>query len=332
MTTPGGGVNGDIAYVWGSGKGYGQDITEASANAIMRGGATGSFGNAQDMFKGHFAGSGHVAGEVGRLDNRIDEIIFGDGRAQLATFSTSDIWYKPPNCRKVVVDILGGSSGGGRGNNVAGTSDNNHGLGGWSGGWVTLEFNPLDLPDEVNVVVGAGGIGSNTKGAHGGAGGDSSFNGIVAGGAGPSSYGTGNKTFRIRGGRGGYAEAIGTDADGNTVDKVWAGSSGGTGSFHEGGTGSGTIGVAGNSGQGMEPGQVGMGSGGGGGSRGRVAPFDIGRTNGSGGGGGGWPSGPGGGGGAGIDYFLAGNALPGNGGSSGTGAVFVTSYLETVPA
>lgn len=321
MTTPGGSPNPDVAYVWGPGRGYGQDITEASARAVMSGGAISSFSNAQDIFKGNFAGSGHVAGEVGRLDNRIDEIIFGDGRAQLSTFSTSDIWYKPPNCRKVVVDILGGASGGGRGNSANSTHDNNYGLGGFSGGWVVLELNPLDLPDEVNVIVGSGGMGSTTKGAYGAGGADSSFNGIVAGGAGPASYGVGTKNFRIRGGRGGYIVYTGEDS---SID--YPGATGGTGSYHEGGRGSASFGVYGENGQGLEIGQVGMGSGGGGGYRGRSGFFF---DHGSGGGGGGWPSGPGGGGGAGFHNIIGSNATPGNGGSGATGAVFVTAYLET---
>jgi len=300
-----------------------QAESEEEARARATNGAwKGSWNNAQDNIRGGFAESGYVAGEVGRLDNRIDEIVYGEGLAQLSTYSVSDVWHKPPNCRKIVVNIIGGASGGGRANSSTVSDITNHGLGGFSGGWVELEFNPLDLPDQVPVVVGAGGIGSSTDGAYGAGGQPSSFNGIEAGGAGPAAYGTGTKVFRIRGGRGGYRQGTG-DAAADV-----AGAAGGTGSYHDGGRGSTAYGVPGESGQGTEVGQVGMGSGGGGGYPGRSWLF---LDHGSPGGGGGWPSGPGGGGGSGFVNVVGNNAHPGNGGSGATGAVFIIAYFETAP-
>lgn len=301
-----------------------QAQTEEQARREATNGAwQGAWNGAQENINGEFASGGYVVGEVGRLDNRIDEIVYGQELAQLATYSTSGVWNKPANCRKVIVDIIGGASGGGRGNSSNNTSVENHGLGGFSGGWTVLEFDPADLPDQVSVVVGAGGMGATSNGTYGAPGQSSSFNGITAGGAGAASYGSGQKQFRIRGGRGGGVTYQGSDLIRSP------GATGGTGSYQEGGRGSSDLGVPGESGRGVEVGQVGMGSGGGGGYPGYVAPFDIGRQHGSGGGGGGWPSGPGGGGGAGIKYSLAGDAQPGNGGSGATGAIFVTSYLET---
>jgi len=300
-----------------------QGLNESSVRSIIRGKNLPPWESAQSAKELNLASGGYVQGEVGRLDNRIDELVYGEGKAQLFTYSTSTVWTKPANCRKVMAIIIGGASGGGRGNSSPTFSYNNYGLGGFSGGWVELEFNPLDLPDQVQVIVGAGGIGSSTNGAYGAPGAASSFNGIEAGGATATGYGTGNKSFRIRGGRGGYRSISGENVT------FYPGATGGMGSYQEGGRGSSQYGVPGENGRGVEIGQVGMGSGAGGGYVGKDAIFDVGREHGTGGGGGGWPSGPGGGGGGGIQSNIAGNANPGNGGSGATGAVFVIAYLET---
>lgn len=298
------------------------ETEEQAAARATEGAWQGSWNGAQENIKGGFTTTAYVAGEVGRLDNRIDEVVYGQGLAQLNTYSTSDVWTKPPNCRKVVIDIMGGASGGGCGNSSPTFSVFNYGLGGYSGGWYTIELNPLDLPDQVQVIVGSGGMGSTTEGAYGAAGSESSFHGFTATGAAPNGFGTGNKTFRIRGGRGGYRQSVG---DG-VVD--YPGANGGAGTYADGGRGSSQVGVYGESGSGVGIQQIGMGSAGGGGYIGKGGAFDVGLTHGSGGGGGGWPSGPGGGGGGGFTYPIASNPRPGPGGSGAGGAVFVTSYLE----
>lgn len=300
-----------------------QAESEEEARARATNGAwKGSWNNAQESIKDGLAPRGYVAGEVGRLDNRIDEITYGQDLAQLATFSTSDVWVKPENCRKVVAIILGGASGGGRNNASPNPSIDVQGLGGFSGGWTEAEYYPEDLPDECPVVVGAGGVGSSTNGAYGAPGVESSFNGVTAGGAGANAYGVGTKTFRIRGGQGGRRERVG--------EGTWSylpGASGGSGSYAEGGRGASERGTHGESGIGVEVGQTGMGSGGGGGAFGQVnnlgPSLDGGR-----GGGGGWPSGPGGGGGGGVPGIFGPSSQPGNGGSGAGGAVFVISYLN----
>lgn len=64
MTTPGGSPNPDVAYVWGSGSGYGQDITEASALAAMRGQALPGYEDAQNSWHGLVSDLADLAGEV----------------------------------------------------------------------------------------------------------------------------------------------------------------------------------------------------------------------------------------------------------------------------
>ncbi|MCZ4649471.1 hypothetical protein O4106_21860 [Rhodococcus pyridinivorans] len=305
-----------------------QDLNEASVKSIIRGKNLPPWENAQGAKETNLASGGYVQGEVGRLDNRIDELLFGEGKAQLFTYSTSTVWPKPANCRKVVAIIIGGASGGGRRNATTGTRVDIHGLGGFSGGWTEVEYNPLDLPDQVEVVVGSGGVGSSTLGAYGAPGTASSFNGVTAGGAAANGYGVGNKPFRIRGGRGGYEEETGTDSEGNTTYRDVAGATGGMGTYAEGGRGASDRGTHGGDGVGLEIGQTGMGSGGGGGAVGKYN-FTSTSLDGGRGGGGGWPSGPGGGGGAGIPGIFGPNSYPGNGGSGAGGAVFVIAYLET---
>lgn len=64
LTTPGGSPNPDVAYVWGSGSGYGQDITEASALAAMRGQALPGYADAQNSWHGLVSDLADLADEV----------------------------------------------------------------------------------------------------------------------------------------------------------------------------------------------------------------------------------------------------------------------------
>ncbi|WP_395704707.1 fibronectin type III domain-containing protein [Rhodococcus ruber] len=295
MTTPGGSApNG--AYVVGDS--FGSDVTEDSARAMTTGGAKSAFGNAQDAFKSEFISAELVNGEVVRLDNRIDEILIGTERAFLYTFSESGVWDKHPAAYKVVVDVLSGASGGGSGDGAAA------GNGGYSGGWERATYSGTaleDLPNSVSVTVGAGTPGNSTATA-----GSSSFGSFLStAGATPSNYGSGSRTYKMRGGRGGY-NSTGTD--------------GSAGPFATGGSGGAWYQSAANGGPGghgfsIDAGQIGTGSAGGGGGSGSGA-FWVGGNGGF----GGWPSAPGGGGGAG-----AGGAS--TGGNGAAGAVFVTVYV-----
>lgn len=290
-----------------------QQMTEDDAKGQMRASGLLPWTRAQSSYQQSTAG---MYREVTILHNRIDEIIFGNELVNLATFSTSGTWTKPPGATRVVVNVIAGSSGGGCGNNDAGgQADWRGGFGGWSGGWQRATILASELPDTVEVIVGAGSDGATTRGAAVAAG-DSSFGAFVtSGGATGTNYGTGNYSFKIRGGDGGYA--TGNQVIGGTFIAATYGSAG---SFNPGGeagapNGSGNPGVNGYSI--TEVGKIGMGSGGGGGAM--NANGGLGGRGGD----GGWPSGPGGGGGA---SNLGGPVGPGGKGSGGV--VFVMTYLE----
>lgn len=309
MTTPGGEAP-DGAYVIGSG--YGSDVTEDSVRSITRGNVLNPWSRAQDNYQVSTAG---MYREVTRLDNRIDEIIFGNELVNLATFSTSGTWTKPPGATRVVVNVIAGASGGACANS-SGEGEFRGGLGGYSGGWQRATILASDLPDTVDVVVGAGSNGATSSGWAVAAG-DSSFGTyVIATGSVGSNYGTGNYSFRVRGGDGGYG--TGSRLNGITSHSA---TYGGAGSFSPGGEAgapdnSGNPGVNGYSVN--EVGKIGMGSGGGGGAMNLGVSGPGGR-----GGDGGWPSGPGGGGGG---YNNGGPSGPG--GKGAAGAVFVMTYLE----
>lgn len=277
-----------------------QGLNESSVKSIIRGKNLPPWENAQGQQKQFSYG---IDREVVRLDNRIDDIVLGGQQAQLMTCSASTTWVKPPGARKVVVDVIAGSSGGGRGTmsgNIKG------GYGGYSGGWSSYEFNASDLPASVPVIVGRGGAGATSNG-HGAPGEDSKFGDfILSTGAPANAYGTGNTTFRTRGGNGWNGEKSG--------DTILPAPSGSSGSFHQGGAG-GSTNENGQTGASLEVGQIGMGSSGGGGGAG-TAFSSSGR-----GGHGGWPAGAGGGGGG--SAF----ASPGNGGNAAGGAVYITTYI-----
>ena len=264
----------------------------------------GPYNGAKASMDGSYARGEYVYREVTRLDNRIDELVTADGRAQIATFSTDGTWTKPPGAYKIVVDVMGGSSGGGRSNNGGSGGAHRGGLGGYSGGWDKKEFDAGEIPNSVAVTVGSGGGGGASDGAAGGAGTGSSFGSlVVAGGATAGAYGSGDFAFRMRGGNGG--------ASGN------GGSAGSAGSFHPGGLGGAPFGGAGENGASVGAAKVGMGSSGGGGAA--ATNFQ----NGGVGGDGGWPSGAGGGGGAYTSFGVA-----GNGGAGSSGAVYITTYYR----
>lgn len=242
---------------------------------------------------------------VAQLNNRIDEVTVGGASASRAFFATSGTWTKPAGeWSRHVIDVIGGGSGGGRGDTTFG----DNGVGGWVGGWAQAEFFDSDLPNTLTVTVGAGGIGATTNGAQGGNGGGSSVVGYLSAGGGTGSFsgsaGFGAKTITsIRGGVGGRSSAA---------------ASAGTGHDYASGGAAGT-GPGGNGGDGNTPTpstKAYPGTGGGGGSY--VNTINL---NGGNGGNGGFPGGPGGGGAA--PGF---NGSRGNGGNGAGGGVWITSY------
>jgi len=272
-----------------------QGLNESSVKSIIRGKNLPPWENAQGQQKQFSYG---IDREVVRLDNRIDDIVLGGQQAQLMTCSASTTWVKPPGARKVVVDVIAGASGGSKGM----MSGNGAGYGGYSGGWYSYEFQASDLPASVPVIVGRGGAGALSNGL-GAPGEDSRFGDLIlATGASANAFGSGNKSFRVRGGNGRNGEDTPATA-------------GSSGSFHQGGAPGSAYGEIGQTGASLAVGQIGMGSGGGGGGGGTIGTAP-GR-----GGHGGWPSGPGGGGG-GWAYGAS-----GNGGNSAGGAVYITTYI-----
>ncbi|KDE14264.1 fibronectin type III domain-containing protein [Rhodococcus aetherivorans] len=276
----------------------------------MNGAPLNAWGGAQDRFHQEVATTFGMYREVTRLDNRIDEIVIGDELVRLYTYSTNAIWTPPIGLKKIIVDCISGSSGGGRSNDGGSGGAYRPGQGGYSGGWSKKTFLASELPSSVPITIGAGGAGGNSDGETGDPGGNSSFGTLLSSnGATGSAYGTGTQIFRVRGGTGGAIVSF------NNVPATY----GGDGSFGMGGEpgkpdGSGNPGMNGRS---LEAGQIGLGSGGGGGA------LKGGAGNGGRGGDGGWPAGPGGGGGG---YESFGTA--GNGGKGASGAVYITAYIE----
>lgn len=296
MTSPNG-ASTDGAYVVGTE--FGSDLTEATAKNLMKGDVLYSWQGAQNGFRTEVASTADMNREVVRLDNRIDEVLIGTQRAQLATFSLSGTWNKPAGVYKVVVDIISGATGG---DCAAGGAQ-----GGWGGGWERIVIYGAALeamPSTVAVTVGGGGAGDTTLGSTPAPGGASSFGSYGSSdGATWANYGTGARTYRMRGGKGGTYGNVGGQGSDGPFD---AGGLGGAGNSN-GGTGFS-----------LELGEIGMGSAGGGGG-GAIGGFSA-PGNGA---HGGWPGAPGGGGGE-----SGGIAAHGNGGNGAGGAVYVTSYRE----
>lgn len=273
--------------------------TESQAKASLKGVPLDAWGGAQSTFHENVASSVDMNREVVRLDNRIDEILIGSQRAQLATFSTSGTWNKPAGVYKIVVDIISGATGG---DLAAGGAQ-----GGWGGGWERIVITGAavdDVPATVAVTIGSGSSGDTALASTPAAGGSSSFGSYgSSNGATWGNYGTGSRTYRMRGGKGGSYGNIG--------------SQGSDGPFDAGGLG-GAQNNNGGTGFSLEIAEIGMGSAGGGGGGANGAFSSPGR-----GGHGGWPGGPGGGGGE-----SGGIPAHGNGGNGAGGAVYVTSYRE----
>lgn len=307
MTYPVGGAP-DGAFQLGTVRGA-QELDEPSVKSIIRGRNLPPWQNAQSEADVQLARRGFVNREVVRLDNRIDQIILGTGQVvQLATYSESDVWDKPPGAFRVVVDVIAGSSGGGEANYPS-SNDHRPGVGGYSGGRSHAEFDAEDLPSQVVVTVGRGGAGATSYGSNGAAGTDSSFGSFLsATGATATSWGSGNQSFRQRGGTGGSNQLNLTATKGSD------------GTFHAGGIGGGS-GANGENGGSLDVGQVGVGSSGGGGGPAHAANGWPGGRGGH----GGWPGGAGGGGGASTNWI---GTPSGDGGNGGSGAVYVTSYLK----
>lgn len=248
-------------------------------------------------------------------------------------FDTSGTWTKAAGAKAVQVILWGGGGGGGGGVPANGQI----GSGGAGGGYSTGILSAADVPANVSVTIGAGGVGSG-GGVAGGTGGTTSFGALLAARGGPGGnvgsgtiYGSG---ALFAGGFGGVG-ASNPQPGGNVHSYNNEGSptpcpgGGGGGYQNSGGAagGAGSLrGVASNSGGGGAGGGVGAGSAGagrngiipgtaGGGGSGRNAADGAGGAGGSGAGGGG--------GGCGVNDGQAGAV----GGPGGSGFCRVVTYF-----
>lgn len=126
---------------------------------------------------------------------------------QVDVINTSGTWDKPTGAKTITVYCIGGGAGGGAGRSNATSSVRCGGAGGGAGGISAWTFRAADVPNQVNVTIGAGGTGAatvtNANGGNGNNGGTTIFGSLLQalggfGGAG------GTTASASTGGAGGY--------------------------------------------------------------------------------------------------------------------------------
>jgi hypothetical protein len=307
VTTPNGSAP-DGAYVVGGQ--YGQDITEASAKAIMTGKTKTAFGNAQNQHKINvgnpltalFGLASGLRNDVDastvnqiKLENRVESLISGGTRY---TYMLNATWTNPGPGKIVGVACFNGGCGG------SGQSSTLN-IGGRGAKYVYQEFKSDDLPATVAITVGAAGAVGST-----GIGGTSKFGTFLQGSFDGGGIMTPQGVMASGGdaGDGGFGDYFeGSDGPNNRT-----GTAGGGNALAAGGTYNPTS----NGGQGADAptNKVAVAGGGGGGGAGRPVVNST-RSAGA----GGWPGG--GGGAAGYSNVLVSSK---NGAAGAPGAVFVT--------
>lgn len=285
---------------------YGQDITEASAKAIMTSGAVGTDGaytEVHDNINNEIKAP--IAGQAGAITNHETRIVALEDGGIMTVFSGNDTWVNPGRGKIGVACINGGQAG------QDGQQGSVQRFGGNHGGYQFEEFDATALTATVPVTVGAPGT------APGEGGGTSSFGGYLEGVTGLAGA--------IRSQRGAASSTSTPGAGGNNGgDNLTAGFPGGSSALAVGGTGGAAGAPGGNGGTG---GSVDTGSttpcGGGGGGAGGGANGGAGSTAGNGGNGGA----PGGGGGAG-----GAKAAFGGGGAQGIGGAGRVYVIQSAGA
>ncbi|WP_306358899.1 MULTISPECIES: hypothetical protein [unclassified Nocardia] len=314
MTTPGQGAP-DGAFVVGGR--YGQNLTEESAKAIMKGGVVSSFESAQGVAHGAYNNRiDDHANSITELRNAFEQLVL-QGRAIVYTRNSS---YTPsPDILSVEVIIIGAGGGGSSGSYDALVEGVRSGGGGGGGGEThtsipasLLEKNTDGSFKPIRIVIGSGGAGASQDRNYGASGSDSLFGPEVGsddrewllggggqggqwGAPGPVAQGGVGMIPGGNGGRGGAGNTRGTaptpsvsayalygggGGGGSGGSPLWAGTAGAAGGISPGG-------AAANPGwAGRSPAQI-VATGGGGGGGGHSGNY--------GGGSGGFPGGGGGG-------------------------------------
>lgn len=335
LTTPNQGSP-DGAYVVASG--FGQDMTESTARAIMKGGVINSFTGAQDI--AHLTYNDVIddhSASITALQAAFNQLILQG----LAIVFTSNNTYTPSDgIVSIEVIIIGAGAGGAAGRWDLITGNQRVGGGGGGGGEVHTVIPASLLPktgdhfDPISITIGAGGPGGSSDAASGNGGGNTLFGSYLTAGGGQGGVSNGGGTGggnggsgMIPGGDGGNAGSVNPDLSVNPTD---GGVSTSAYSLNGGGGGGGG-GRGVNSTVSAHGGQGGISPGGTPGTDG-TAPSSVVATGGGGGGGsastsgnggnGAFPAGGGGGGGG-------GSASPrGNGGNGGNGILFVIERMS----
>lgn len=161
MTTPNLSNPPDGSFVLGSA--YGQDITEASAKAIMSGGTLGSFTNVQNAVNSEIkdpiiTNATRLNSQSQTLTNHENRILYLEDGSIAYTFFSDDTWYKPAGYNFHTVHTIGGGAGGQGGEDA---EESRGGQGGGRGGWETEIYADEDLPGSSYAIsIGAGGLGA----------------------------------------------------------------------------------------------------------------------------------------------------------------------------
>jgi len=145
--------------------------------------------------------------KVGTKEYEVD--LFVTEFVRVVAFNSSGTFTVPVSVNKVDVLVVAGGGGGG----------GNGGAGGGAGGLVFEQSYPVSLGSTIDIVIGAGGLGSSVPNGtrfNGGNGGNSHFGTIIANGGGGGSAGGSSVTTRngANGGSGGGGAAYGSGTSG----------------------------------------------------------------------------------------------------------------------